>query len=72
MSDSGFDWGKEASETPPTTVGAPTELADAEEVPGWFANLVKAVTAVPILVGFFCGAIPLLCGILWCIFTLII
>lgn len=28
-------------------VGAPSEFADAEEVPGWIANLVKAIVFIP-------------------------
>ena len=30
-------------------VGAPTEFADAEEVPTWVANLVKAIVFIPSL-----------------------
>ncbi len=30
-------------------VGAPTEFADAEEVPGWMANIVKAIVFIPSL-----------------------
>ena len=30
-------------------VGAPTEFADAEEVPGWVANIVKAIVFIPSL-----------------------
>lgn len=49
------------------TVGAPSELAEAQEVPSWFAQLVTAITAVPVLIGFLCGGFPLLIGICWCI-----
>ncbi len=31
-------------------VGAPTEFADAEEVPGWLANIVKAIVFIPSLI----------------------
>ena len=51
----------------PITYGAPKALADAEEVPGWFANLVMTVMAAPMLLGFLCGGIPLLMGICFCI-----
>ena len=30
-------------------VGAPTEFADAEEVPSWVANIVKAIVFIPSL-----------------------
>ncbi len=30
-------------------VGAPTEFADAEEVPNWVANIVKAIVFIPSL-----------------------
>ena len=53
-------------------VGAPTELADAEEVPDWFANSVKAIFSVPILVGFLCGGIPSLLAVCWCIGQLLL
>lgn len=32
-------------------VGSPTEFAEAEEVPGWLANVAKAIAAIPIAVG---------------------
>jgi len=39
--------------TPPDdeleSVGAPTEYADAEEVPGWVATLAKVIYALPTL-----------------------
>lgn len=56
-----------SSQDPPQLVGAPTELADAEEMPGWFADIVKVITAGPIIIGFLCGGLPLLLGICWCI-----
>ena len=53
------------------TVGAPTELADAQEVPEWFANIVKAATAGPIVIAFVFGILPCgICTTIWCITTL--
>ncbi len=34
-------------------VGAPTEFADADEVPSWLANLVKAIVFIPSLFAVF-------------------
>jgi|GEM_PF-5422042 len=53
-------------------VGAPSEYADGEEVPNWFSDIVMAITAFPIFVGFLCGGIPLGCGALWCILSFLI
>ncbi len=49
----------------PRKVGAPTVYADAEEVPDWFATLVKGLFTVPILVGVLCGGVPFICSIIW-------
>lgn len=57
---------------PVETVGAPTELADAEEVPTWIADLVKAITAAPILIAFVCGGLPLTCAVIWCIISVLL
>jgi hypothetical protein len=55
----------------PQYVGAPTELADSEEMPNWVGDLVKGMSVFPLLVGFLCGGLPAICGILWCIVTLL-
>lgn len=67
-----WDWGREPDNNPATPVGAPTHLADAEEMPGWVANIVKTITALPILIGFLCGGLPLICGILFCIVSVLL
>ncbi len=60
-------------DAPPTddpavpVVGAPTELADAQEIPEWLGNLVKAGSMGPLVIGLFCGGLPSICGILACI-----
>lgn len=57
-------------ENRPPSVGAPTEYAEAEEVPGWFAGLVEAVMAGPVIIAFLCGGLPTLLAICYCIATL--
>lgn len=54
----------------PRSVGAPTELADREEVPTWFADLFKVITGGWFFIALLCGGVPTLCGIGWCIMTL--
>ncbi|MFP4322521.1 MAG: hypothetical protein ACLFTK_08710 [Anaerolineales bacterium] len=54
-------------EDAPPRVGAPTELADAQEIPEWMGNIVKAGSFGPLVIGLFCGGLPSLCGILACI-----
>jgi hypothetical protein len=49
------------------TVGAPSELAEAEEVPPWFENIVKLLFTGPILISFLCGGIPTALAICWCV-----
>jgi hypothetical protein len=51
----------------PPSVGAPTELAEAEEMPGWIADIVKALTAGPILLAFLCGGLPTALAVCWCV-----
>lgn len=65
-------------EIPPTDsdsggyLGSPTEYADAEEFPEWFGNLVKMLTAGPVLIGFLCGGLPIILSACFCIATLFI
>ena len=50
---------------PTKVVGAPSELADAEEVPDWLANFVKLVFSGPILLGLVCGGLPSALAVCW-------
>lgn len=54
---------------PKETFGAPMEYAEADEVPEWFGNIFKALSAGPLLVGFFCGIVPSGCATIFCILS---
>ncbi|MBZ0306827.1 MAG: hypothetical protein K8I82_12230 [Anaerolineae bacterium] len=54
-------------EKSPPTVGAPTELAEVEEVPGWFAGLVEFLMAGPVILAFLCGGLPMLAAACYCV-----
>jgi hypothetical protein len=47
----------EPSPDKPEVVGSPSVLAEAEEMPKWFSDIVTAISAGPIIIGFIVGSL---------------